>query len=295
MSLFLGGDAVEARLLNVVGGWGGEDDLAGAGGDDGLDVDVDGLADKGLAVGDDDHCTVGEVADSLAGIFTFLDQCDSDRLADRSLGVKGFGEGIEIEPLDIVESGDLGEVEVGGEQFSFERLGEKNQFGIHGLAVADGGVIDAQVDVRHTAQLSEDIEAFAPAFLLLWVIGVGDMLKFIDNKLWNNEGEAHKAGLADTEDTAIDEGGGVDEREGNIDIVGDKAHVRDDEVKLIAPAQGDDSAEVHQNHVQGEAHQVEILAQDDGQVVVAERQVKKRRMVEHVGAEPADKKAERQG
>lgn len=51
-------------------GFGGEDEFAAGGGDNGIDGKVDGFADIVARVGDDDHGAIGEVADGLSRIFS---------------------------------------------------------------------------------------------------------------------------------------------------------------------------------------------------------------------------------
>ncbi len=59
----------------------GEDDDAGAGLEEALDLDFDVLTDSSVAVVDDDHGAVGEVADALAFVFTFADDAEGKNFA----------------------------------------------------------------------------------------------------------------------------------------------------------------------------------------------------------------------
>jgi len=59
----------------------GEDDDASAGLKEALDLDFDVLADGGVAVVDDDHSAVGQVADTLALVFAFADDAEGKDFA----------------------------------------------------------------------------------------------------------------------------------------------------------------------------------------------------------------------
>jgi len=280
----------------VVGGAACEDHFPAGGGDDGLNLDRDGGPDGVAGIGDDDHGPVGEVTDGLAGILTGFGEVDLEGIADDGLGIEGFGEAVEVEPLDIVELGDLGEVVVGREELGLHGLGEVDELGIDAPAVFDGAVVDAEIDFLHGPEAVEDLKALAAAGLAAGIAGIGDGLELVDDETGNDEAVAHEAGLADPGEAAVDKGAGVDEGEGDIDIVGNKADVGDDEVEFIAAAEGDDGPEVHEDDVEDETDKVEVLGEDEGGFIpVFEGDVKEGRGADEEGAEPADEETEGEG
>lgn len=274
-------------------GFTGEYHFTAGGGEYRVDGDGDGLVEEVSCVGDDDHGAIGEVADGLTGIFARFEEFDGEGIAWDGVGIEGFGEGVEVKPFDIMEFGDLCEVVVGGEDLGFKGLGEEDELGIDLLAIADGRLIDAEVDMVHGADAVEGIEPFASACLAIGIGGIGDGLEFVEDESGDDDAVAEESALADAGEAAIDEGGGIDEDEGDIDIMGDEADVGDDEVKLVLTTEGDDGPEVHEDDEEGKADEVEILGEDNAEVIlIIERELKEGGSGEEVGAGPSDEEAE---
>ena len=80
---------------------------------------------------DNDHGAVVEIPDSLVVFLAFLEDEDGHALAGQDDGLEGVGEVVDVENLDVVEVGDLVEVEVVGDDLGLPHLGQFEQLEIH--------------------------------------------------------------------------------------------------------------------------------------------------------------------
>ena len=188
-----------------------EDHFSAGGLQDAGDGDVNGFADHFAGVIDDDHGAVVEVADALIELLALFEDEDDHVLAGEDDGLEGVGEVVDVEDLDVVEVGDLVEVEVVGDDFGLPFFGQLEELEVD---FADGGeVVGDDLDLDGVAGLHalEHVEAAAAALALGSVGGVGDDLELAEDELGDDHGAVNESGFGDVCDATVDDDGGVED------------------------------------------------------------------------------------
>ena len=108
-----------------------KNDDARAGLEEGLDLDFDLLADVRLAVVDDDHGAVGQIADTLSLVLAFAHDFQLQGFAGEQNHLEAFGDLMEIDVADLLQFGDLGQVVIVGVKPGIEVVREVDEFGVH--------------------------------------------------------------------------------------------------------------------------------------------------------------------
>ena len=114
---------------------------------------------------DDNHRTVIQVADSLRGTFTRLDDLDFQFLTRQEDRFQGIGDFIQIDHVDIMQAGNFVQVKVARYQLSIQVLGEQDQFHVNWLAihVRCFTIVKREVEPFHFLQSIEHVQAPATA------------------------------------------------------------------------------------------------------------------------------------
>ena len=92
--------------------------------------------------------------------------------------LQSIGELVNIQHFDAMELGDLIEIEVVGDHFAGEQLGQLNQLHVHFADVRKILLHDLYIQIWEFLDALKDIESAAPTIALHRVGRVGDQLKF---------------------------------------------------------------------------------------------------------------------
>ena len=104
------------------------------------------LADMRLAVVDDDHGAVGQIADALAFVAAFADNFELHGFAGNQRGLHQVADFVQVDANDALQAGDLGEVGIVGEQLGVEVAREPDELGVHAFFLGEIAVVDADFD-----------------------------------------------------------------------------------------------------------------------------------------------------
>ena len=170
----------------------GKDDDARAGLEQGLDLDFDLLADVRLAVGDDDHRAIRQIADALALVLAFADDFQLEDFAGQQDDLEAFGDFVEVDATDFLQRGDLGQVVVVGEQLGVEVAREADELGVHFLFLGKIAVVDADLDVGVVLDAVEHFKAAPAAGAFDGVGGIGDLLEFPQHEARDDDSPSSK-------------------------------------------------------------------------------------------------------
>ena len=171
------------------------------------DLDLDGLTDHLPGSFDHQHRAVRHVGDPLALCFPGLD----DLHGEPDSGQDGLPEGacdvIDVQDLDVLDPGDLGEPRIGGDDPVVLLLGGLDQLAVDeklgGLEVLDPGVgIDA-------LELTEHVEAVSTSFPLVAIGTVCQGLQFVDHVPLDHDGRVDRAGSGEVDHAPVDDRGSV--------------------------------------------------------------------------------------
>ena len=207
----------------------GEDDDAGTGLEEALDLDFDVLADGGLAVVDDDHGSVGKIADALSFVFAFADDAKGEHFAGQKDDAHALGHFVKIDVVDALKFGKFAEVVVVGEKLSAQVASEANEFAIDFDFVGEIAVVDFDFVGGVFLYAAEDFQATASASTLNGIFGIGDLLEFLQNEARNNNDAFEEIGFDEVSDAAVDDDAGVEQEEVVGFVLFCEADVGDDE------------------------------------------------------------------
>jgi hypothetical protein len=224
-----------------------EDHFAGGGlegvGDDEFDFLIDFVA----GAFNDDHGAVLEVTDALGGAFAVFDDADFHGFAGKGDGLERFGDGVDVDDADAAEAGDFVEVVVVGDDATALLLGEEDELLIDAFGfrdVGEGAIPEAEFKFGHGFELFEDIQATAATGAFEAVAGVGDGLKFVEDKTWDDDWAFEDAGDGHLGDAAVDDDGGVEDHGARAFGGAGELDVRDDEAKIVLGLQDEGDADV---------------------------------------------------
>ena len=87
-----------------------------------------------LAVVDDDHCAVRQIADALSLVLAFANNFQLKQLTGQQDDLEGFGDFVEVDVIDLLQLGNFREIVIVGEQLGVEVAREADKFGVHFLS-----------------------------------------------------------------------------------------------------------------------------------------------------------------
>ncbi len=110
-----------------------------------------------------------------------------------------------------MDFGHLVQVEVRGDDFGAQLLGQLHQFGVHVVGILQplDALVNLHPHVGLAADVIHDIQTPAAPVPLQNVAGIGHVLQFFQNKPRNDQGAVQKTALAEIGDPAVNNGRGV--------------------------------------------------------------------------------------
>ena len=192
-----------------------EDHPAGAGLQDARDRQAERLAEVVGTLLGDDHRAVIEVADALSLFLAPFEELDRQALAGQDDRLHGVGQVVQVDDLDALQTGDLVEVVVVGDNLAAEMLGQHDQ-PLVDLADArelgDIAVMDPDLDTGRLLKPVEDVEPAAPAVATELVGTVRDALQLLEHEPRDHQLLIDDARLGDVGDPPVDHDRGVEQQ-----------------------------------------------------------------------------------
>src|SRR3990172_254681 len=157
---------------------------------------------------DDDHRAVVQVGHALPLLFAFLNDFDCHPLARQNYRFDGVGQIVDVEHGDALQTGDLVEIVVGGEDGAVQLLGQNHQ-----LVVGIAHAFDVHIGNAHGRggfflQAIENVQPAPPAVAPQYVRRVGNVLKLVQDEARHQHGGRDEAGLADVGDAPVNDHAG---------------------------------------------------------------------------------------
>jgi len=232
----------------------GEDDDASAGLEEALDLDFDVLADCGLAVVDDDHGAVGQIADALPLVFAFADDAEGKHFAGQQDDAHGLGHFVKVDVVDALELGEFAEVVVVGEKFRAKVARETDEFAVDFGFVREIAIVNFDFVGGVFLDAAENLKAAASAGAFDGIFGIGDLLEFFQDEAGHNNDAFEEIGFDEVGNAAVDDDAGIEQEEVVGFVLFCEADVRDDEGEIFfVAAHGEDDADVTETEEEAEA------------------------------------------
>jgi len=213
--------------------------------EDAGDGDFDGTADHFAGVVDDYHGAVVEIADALVVLLAFLEDEDIHVLAGEDDRLEGVGEVVDVQDVDVMEMGDLVEVEVVGDDLGFPFFGKFEELEID---FADGReIVRDDLDLKDFVGLHalEHVKTAAAALALGAIGGVGYDLEFAEDELGNDDHAVDEAGFGDVGDAAVDDDAGIEDLGAAAGgLVAGEEHAEGGGIEEVALAGSDEQSDV---------------------------------------------------
>ena len=184
---------------------------------------------------DDDHRSIVEISNPLVVSLSRLDHSNLKCLARQILRSQRGGDLIQIDHLDIVQLGDLVEIEVPRQKLPVEMLGQKHQLHIDRLTGKLGQlrVVHHEVDAFGRSDPIENVQP-APASDSLELVGtIGDPLKLHQNKSRHDQAVVEDVRLGKLGQPAVDDAARVENQWFDPLKVPRELHIRNHETKVI--------------------------------------------------------------
>src|ERR1035437_6547010 len=231
----------------------GEDDDACAGLDGALHLRVNLLADVGLGVVDDDHSAVGEVADALAFVAAFADDFQFQNFAGEQRGFHEPADFVQVEAGDALKFGDLGEVEIVGDEAGLEIEREVDELGVHVFFPGKIAVVDADFNFRAVLKAVEHFEAASSTRSFDGIGGIGNLLEFVQHEAGDDGQAFNEFRLDEVGDPAINDHARVEQQQILRFVLRHEPDIRNDERKIfLVAAHGQNHADVTEAQEQAE-------------------------------------------
>jgi hypothetical protein len=232
----------------------GEDDDAGASLKEALDLDFDVLTNGGVAVVDNDHGAVGQVANALTLVFAFTDDAKGEHFAGQKDDTQGLGHFVEVDVVNALEFGEFAKVVIISEKLRAEVAGKADEFAVDSSFVREIAVVDFDLVGRVFLDAAEDFESATSASALDGIFGVGDLLKFFKHEARNDNDALQEIGFDKVGDATIDDDAGVEQEEVVGLILFCEADVGNDEREIFfVAAHGEDDPDVTKAEEKAEA------------------------------------------
>ena len=212
---------------------------------------------------DNDHCSVIQVSDALIEFLAFLQNEHLHRFPRQVNGLQRVGKLVDIEDFDAAKLRDLIQIEIVRNDLRLEFPGEFDQLHIH-FANSRIVVLDElHSDPGHFLNSLKNIQAAAPAIALQRISRIGNLLKFAQDEMGNQQDAIHEPCFADVCDAPIDNHAGV---ENLVDLLDRTLSAKD----TAERRQVEEVSLVGANHHSDVGHQEQYENHDEGQRVLVE-------------------------
>ena len=210
-----------------------------------LNFHFDLLADVRLAVVDHDHRAVGHIADALAFVLAFAHDFQAQNFTGKQNHFEALGDFMEVDIVDFLQLGDLGEVVVVGEKPGVEVARQADEFGVHVLFVGKITVMNADFNTGVALNAVEHFESAPAAGALDGIGGIGNLLNFFEHEPRHDNQALQKMGFNQISDATVNDDAGIEQQQIVCLALLAKTHVRNDEREiLLVAAHGENDADI---------------------------------------------------
>ena len=120
---------------------------------------------------------------------------------------------MEVDVVDLLQLGDLAEVVVVGEELGVEVARQADELGVHFLFLGKIAVVDADFDAGVALDAVEHFEAAAAAGALDGVVGIGDLLEFLEHKARHDDQAFEEIGFNQIGDAPVNDDAGIEQQQ----------------------------------------------------------------------------------
>ena len=110
-----------------------------------------------------------------------------------------------VHVADVLQLGDLAEVVIVGEQLRAEVAGQPDELGVHFRFLREIAVVDFDLVARVALDAVEHFEAAPAPRALDGVVGIGDLLEFLEHKARHDDDAFEEIGLDQIGDAAVND------------------------------------------------------------------------------------------
>src|SRR5207249_2779972 len=153
----------------------------------------------------DHHRPVIEIADTLAKLFTFLDELDGNLFAREDARLYGVGELIHVEDAYPLDAGYPIEVEIRGHDRRPQVARQLYQLDVDLANILEVDLRDVDRQDSALLQPVQDFQSVAAAAAPQRVGGIGDVPQLVEDKMRDHQRALEKSGFDDLGDAAVDD------------------------------------------------------------------------------------------
>ena len=126
---------------------------------------------------------------------------------------EAFGDLVEVDVIDFLQLGDLGEVVIVGVEPGVEVAREADELGVHFLFLGKIAVVDADFDVGVALDAIEHFESAPAAGAFDGIGGIGDLLEFPEHKARHDDQAFEEMGFNQVGDAPVNDDAGVEQQQ----------------------------------------------------------------------------------
>jgi hypothetical protein len=190
-----------------------ENHLAGRGLKHAGDGDIDGLRDHLLGVVHHHHGAIVEIGDALVVLLALFQNEHAHGLPGQHDGLERVSQLVDVQHFNAVKLRYLIQIEIVGDHFAIEDLGQLNQLHVHFAHVRKILFYNLHVEMRHFLHPLQNVQPAAAAVALHGIGRIGHQLQLAQHELRNHQHAIEKAGLGDIGDAPIDDHAGIEDLE----------------------------------------------------------------------------------
>src|ERR1043165_2950170 len=182
-----------------------EDHFAGGGLQHAGDGDVSVLSNQAPRVVDDHHRAVVQIGDTLVVLFAFLKDEDAHRFARQNHRLQRVREFVDVQHVDAAKLRYFVEIEIVRDNDGVALFAQFDQFEIDFAHGREIGLNDLNVERVVVLQTIQHVQAAPAALAFRGIRRVGNLLKFAQNELRNDERAGQEARFGNIRDAPVDD------------------------------------------------------------------------------------------
>jgi len=190
---------------------------------------LDLLADVRLAIIDDDHRAIGQIADPLSLVAAFAHDLEMHHFTGNHRRLHQVRDLVQIYAFDILQPGHLGKVCIIGVQLGVQVARQADQLGVHTLFIGKITVMDAHFDLRVVLQPVQHLESAPAARTLDLVRRIRDLLQFQQHETRHHDQALDQLGLNQIRDASVDDDARIQQQQVVRLVLWREADIGDDE------------------------------------------------------------------